>query len=63
MIGNIEDIKNLVENTKDSYRSIAEKFNTNHTQIKNLIKKHGWNVEHRPKRNVSKISKSVEIAF
>lgn len=47
----IEAIKKEVENTKRSYRAIAEEFGTNHTQIRNLIKIHGWNVEHRISKN------------
>lgn len=48
---NLESIKKEVENTKRSYRAIAEEFGTNHTQIRNLIKIHGWNVEHRISKN------------
>lgn len=48
---NLENIKNAVENTKRSYRAIAEEFGTNHTQIRNLIKIHNWNVEHRISKN------------
>ena len=48
---NIEAIKKEVENTKRSYRAIAEEFGTNHTQIRNLIKLHGWKVEHRVSKN------------
>lgn len=49
---NIEDIKKDVENTKDSYRKIAERYGTSHTQIGNFVKKYGWDVEHR----VSKVA-------
>lgn len=52
---NIEAIKDLVENTKRSYRSIAQEFGTNHTQIGNLVKIHNWNVEHRNSK-ISNIS-------
>lgn len=48
---NIEAIKNEVENTTRSYRSIAAEYGTNHTQIRNLIKIHGWNVTHRDSKN------------
>ena len=48
---NIEAIKNEVEKTNRSYRAIAEEYGTNHTQIRNLIKNHGWNVEHRVSKN------------
>lgn len=48
---NIEAIKELVENTRRSYRSIAQEFGTNHTQIINLVKIHNWNVEHRISKN------------
>ncbi len=49
---NLEKIRNEVENTKDSYRKIAKRYGTNHTQIGKFVKKYGWNVSHR----VAKIS-------
>lgn len=46
-----DEIKDLVENTKLSYRKIAEQYGTNHTQIGKIVKKDGWNVEHRVSKN------------
>jgi len=48
---NLENIKEAVENTSNSYRAIAKEFGTNHTQIKKFVEKYSWDVSHR----VSKI--------
>lgn len=44
---NYEEIKDLVETTKQSYRSIAERYGTNHTQIKKIAVRDNWKIEHR----------------
>lgn len=59
----IELIKKEVENTKRSYRSIAEEYGTNHTQIRNLIKTYNWNVQHRLSKNISIPCEKVEISI
>ena len=46
-----DDIKDLVENTTQSYRSIAEQYGTNHTQIKKIAIRDKWKIEHRVSKN------------
>lgn len=50
----LELMKKDVETTKDSYRKIAERYDTNHTQVGKNIKKYGWDVSHRSSKKVSK---------
>lgn len=50
----IEEAKVKVEETKQSWRSIAEEHVTNHVSLKNYAKKHGWKIEHRISKKVSK---------
>lgn len=50
----LELIKEAVETTNESYRKIGPRYGTSHTQIGNLVKKHGWDVSHRVSKKVSK---------
>jgi len=51
-----EEIKDLVENTKLSYRKIAEQYGTNHTQIGKIVKKDKWDTEHRISKNSNQMT-------
>ncbi len=46
-----DEIKDLVENTKQSYRAIADQYGTNHTQIIKIAKNDKWNISHRISKN------------
>lgn len=46
-----DEIKDLVENTIQSYRSIAQQYGTNHTQIKKIAIRDKWKIEHRISKN------------
>lgn len=47
-------MKEDVETTTISYRKIAEKYGTNHTQVKKNAQKYNWDISHRTSKKVSK---------
>ncbi len=49
----LELMKRDVETTKLSYRKIAAKYETNHTQVKKNVEKYGWDISHRVSKKVS----------
>jgi len=51
---NIEEAKKKVEETKQSWRSIAAEHDTNHVSLKKFAEKHGWDISHRVSKKVSK---------
>ncbi len=51
---NIEEAKRKVEDTKQSWRSIAKEHGTNHVSLKKFAENNGWDISHRVSKNISK---------